>query len=674
MTNTQALKTEKGTGQLGWLYSSLQPILEELVEFVGYRGALVALIDPDTNALEDVVGVNIPPLLLDIFDAPLDNRGPVAQALQARAVVQVDDALRNPAVAESIRSFYADSTTFSFAAIPLTPMPAVLVVSKDAPFTDKDVSTLIPHVSALAALLSEHLMPALHRESREGDFQEREWLWWMLNTVPDPIILSDDQNNILLQNVYAKRLLETKEDDSPGKKRAVELNNFLLSAALSSFALDQGEALGRELTLVDPIEGSDLLFEVICHPSVDARTNERSLITVLKNVTDLHRAVEEMKSGLKRLKESTADLTYEHDRLNLVLENVANPVIMSNQADEIILTNQAAARLLQTPGGGPHTRDRAAYYSNYTVLTSFLLDFRLDGADIKQAELSFINPTSGKSLAMNIAASKVRNEFGQPVATVSVLHDLTQLRELERRRLERQLFETEKLAAIGRVAAAVAHEINNPMEAIKNSLHLLVADLPADSPNRPFLDIANKEIMRVSGIIRQMLGLYRMDDAPAPLDVNTVVDEALTLLQRQLAGKNIALKKEMSAGLPWVHGSSNQLKQVFLNLFLNATEAMQGHGELRVVTRKGLYDGSDYLEGDYVSIEVHDTGVGIPAEYLSRIFEPFFSTKRDQHGTGLGLWVSNDIVRQHGGHIRVESRPGQGSTFTIALPMGENSD
>jgi len=261
--------------------------------------------------------------------------------------------------------------------------------------------------------------------------------------------------------------------------------------------------------------------------------------------------------------------------------------------------------------------------------------------------------------------------LGQVTAVVTVLHDLTKVRELERRTLEQQLTESEKLAAVGRLAAAVAHEINNPLEAIKNALYLLVTRMPADDPNRAFLEIANRETERVSAIIRQMLGFYRQTPLRQPVDVNHLLREVSALLERQLRRHRVTLTLQLSPSLPLVLGSADQLKQVFLNLFLNAQEAMPEGGRLTVTTHLAK-DGDRelLLPGGWIVVQVQDTGVGIPEEHQRHIFEPFFSTKREQKGTGLGLWVSMGIIQQHGGQMRVRSRPGRGTTFIIALPPG----
>ena len=232
------------------------------------------------------------------------------------------------------------------------------------------------------------------------------------------------------------------------------------------------------------------------------------------------------------------------------------------------------------------------------------------------------------------------------------------------------LFDSEKLAATGRLAASIAHEINNPLEAIKNSLYLLVNKTSPDDPNYRFLEIAKKETERVSRILSQMLGFYRPTASMAQVDLKALIEEAESLVEKHLRQRGVRLHNDLSAALPAVRASADQIKQVILNLLLNAGDAMpEGGGNIYVSTHASSEASPELLLSDAVNIQIRDTGKGIADEHVPHIFEPFFSTKQEGKGTGLGLWVSFNIVRSHGGNIRVRSRPGRGTTFTITLPI-----
>ena len=654
--------------RLAELHDIAQPTLRELAQTLGYEMAFVALIDAESGAIRGAVGINPPEDPLETLPASSKVPGPLVQALRLGRPLRVDDALRDPRVPEHERGYFAGVGMIAFAAVPLPPASSVLVVSRGVPVTEADVDELLPYAARLVATVAERGEAQRLSEFGEREAAEREWLWWMVDASQDPIVLTDEQNNVLLSNVHAERLLQASPDDSAGKQRALELNNVLLSAALSSFAVDQDRALGRELTLVDPIEGAELLFEVICKPATNLRTGEHGLVWVLKDVTDLRRAADEVARSLAELQAAGEQARRERDRLNLILENVANPIVVTDPEGEIILMNRPAERLLQAEAGPTAEHTATIYLANDAKLSSFLFQLRLEAAPERRGEIQLVDPETSETLTMSVTATEVRNELGQVTAVVSVLHDLTKIRELERRTVEQQLFESEKLAAVGRLAATVAHEINNPLEAIKNALYLVVSRTPADDPNRQFLEIASKETNRVSGIIRQMLGFYRPTAVKAPADVNAILEDAIALLQRQLRQHHVALQTDLEPRLPRVPASADQLKQVFLNLFLNAQEAMPDGGTLHITTRLSRATDPEFLAGRYVLVQIRDTGTGIAEEHLQHIFEPFYSTKRESKGTGLGLWVSLGIVQNHGGQIKVRSRPGYGTTFTIALP------
>jgi two-component system NtrC family sensor kinase len=246
-------------------------------------------------------------------------------------------------------------------------------------------------------------------------------------------------------------------------------------------------------------------------------------------------------------------------------------------------------------------------------------------------------------------------------AVVSILHDLTEIRELERRRVEQQLFESEKLAAVGRLAASIAHEVNNPLEAIKNALYLMQTGREGDKNSR-FLEIARKETERVSHIIRQMLGFARRPGEVDWVDINQLLEETVVLLEKKMRQLRIKLTKSFDDGLPRVRARADQLRQVFLNLIINAQQAIEGDGEIVISTSR-----YEQALQPSILIQLTDTGVGIAEDDLPRIFDPFFSTGKK--GTGLGLWVTQDIVRQHGGRIDVSSEVGRGTVFNIVLQV-----
>ncbi|HEY0173328.1 MAG TPA: ATP-binding protein [Pyrinomonadaceae bacterium] len=490
--------------------------------------------------------------------------------------------------------------------------------------------------------------------------RERQWVESIMKSVADPIVLTNMDNEILLQNRRAEELFSDRRDASEGKRRALEMNDLLFSAYLSSAAVASEEIIGRDLILVDPIEGSDIHFEVISTPALNARGERIGLVSIFRDVTDLRRANEELARNFVKLQQAESEARRERDRLDLILENVGQPIAVCDTSGKFILFNQRAELLFQERDGMPWPALRAVR-NNSVKLTSFISGLASGAESGRQAEIELIDPETASSLPMEITSAEVADAKGQVTAVVSVLHDLSEIRELERRRVEQQLFESEKLAAVGRLAASIAHEVNNPLEAIKNSLYLLTTSRDMEK-NARFLEVARKETERVSHIIRQMLGFARRSGEVEWVSVNQIIEETLILVEKKMKQARVDVARGFDARLPKVRARADQLRQVFLNLLLNAQQAMEKGG--RITVRTSVYEQA--LQPT-VSVQITDTGRGISETDLARIFEPFFSTRAK--GTGLGLWVTQDIVRHHGGRIEATSEEGEGTTFNVILPV-----
>jgi PAS domain S-box-containing protein len=467
-------------------------------------------------------------------------------------------------------------------------------------------------------------------------------------------------NEILLQNRRAEELFSDRRDASEGKRRALEMNDLLFSAYLSSAAVASEEVIGRDLILVDPLEGSDIHFEVISTPALNARGDRIGLVSIFRDVTDLRRANEELARNFTLLQQAESEARRERDRLDLILENVGQPIAVCDSSGKFILFNQRAELLFQERDGMPAPALRAVR-NNSVKLTSFISGLASGAETGRQAEIELIDPATTHQLPMEITSAEVADAKGQVTAVVSVLHDLSEIRELERRRVEQQLFESEKLAAVGRLAASIAHEVNNPLEAIKNSLYLLTTGKDMEKNGR-FLEVARKETERVSHIIRQMLGFARRSGEVEWVAVNQLIEETLILVEKKMRQARVEVVRHFDDRLPKVRARADQLRQVFLNLLLNAQQSMEKGGRITVHT--SVYEQA--LQPT-ISVQISDTGRGIAEADLARIFEPFFSTRTK--GTGLGLWVTQDIVRHHGGRIEATSAEDRGTTFNVILPV-----
>ncbi len=271
----------------------------------------------------------------------------------------------------------------------------------------------------------------------------------------------------------------------------------------------------------------------------------------------------------------------------------------------------------------------------------------------------------GEEIPIQLSASLIYDSEGKEIASVGIFTDLRPRLAMEKKLQEThlQLVSSEKMASLGKLAAGIAHEINNPLAGILIYSSLLMEDLPPDDPKRSDLEKIVQEASRCKEIVKSLLEFARQTEPKKePTDINRAINDGLFFLVNQALFHNIEIVKNLDPNLPLVYGNAGQLKQVFMNIIVNAAEAMHGSGTLTITT-------SVAPDRNSVLIEFTDTGEGIPEENLNRIFEPFFTTKDVGKGTGLGLATSYGIIEEHGGRISVKSKVGEGTTFTIELPF-----
>jgi PAS domain S-box-containing protein len=255
----------------------------------------------------------------------------------------------------------------------------------------------------------------------------------------------------------------------------------------------------------------------------------------------------------------------------------------------------------------------------------------------------------------NIAIAPLVSRDNERIGRLVIFDDIT-----DRAELERQLVQADKLSSIGLLAAGVAHEVNTPLAVISTYAQMLTKQVAGDEQKSRLLEKIARQTFRASEIVNSLLNFSRTSTGElAEVQVNKVIQETVSLLEHQMKKSAIVVRMELDADLELVKGNAGKLQQVFLNLFMNARDAMEPGGQLRVTTRRG---------GRGVSIEVADTGHGIQPEHLSRIYDPFFTTKAAKKGTGLGLSVTYGIIQEHGGAIEASSKPGEGTCFHLEFP------
>ena len=271
------------------------------------------------------------------------------------------------------------------------------------------------------------------------------------------------------------------------------------------------------------------------------------------------------------------------------------------------------------------------------------------------------NP-AGEVRTVNAAIAPLLTRKFEVVGRLIIMDDIT-----ERMDLERQLTQSDKLSSIGLLAAGVAHEVNTPLAVISSYTQMLAKQLQSDPQKSAVLDKITRQTFRASEIVSNLLNFSRTSGTEfSEVDVNKIIGDTLALLEHQLRSARVLVEDHLAAKLPAIQGNAGRLQQVFLNLFLNARDAMPEGGILRIST----------ANGDGVKVSVSDSGSGIAPEHIQRIYDPFFTTKTaprqgQNRGTGLGLSVSYGIIQEHAGQIRVESKPGRGTTFILDFPMSQ---
>jgi signal transduction histidine kinase len=296
-----------------------------------------------------------------------------------------------------------------------------------------------------------------------------------------------------------------------------------------------------------------------------------------------------------------------------------------------------------------------------TVIGVLLLDNRMSNTPFTENDIYLLSALADYAA---IAIDKARL-YGTVKSFNKELERRVEERTAELRAAQEQLVQAEKLASIGQLAAGVAHEINNPIGVILGFAQLMLKRTSEESPIRRPLETIEREGLRCKSIVQDLLDFARQGKPTlSRVDINHVIDAAADLMPHHTNSESVEVIRDYASELPRVLGDENQLQQVFLNILINAYQAMPHGGTLRITSRS---------VGDEIYAIFADTGVGIAPENLKRVFDPFFTTKEVGEGTGLGLSVSYGIVEQHGGTIEVESKPDAGATFVVRLPVAPGS-
>jgi signal transduction histidine kinase len=558
-----------------------------------------------------------------------------------------------------------------------------------------------PDVPWLARQLAKQLSRLLSKSGLidAGFGQERMLLYSIINAVTDPILLTDTEGKLMIANTHAEKLFAAPEEASEGWRRAVALNNMLFSAALSTSAVTQTDLSRRELLLVDPLEGSDLLFELLSSRAKDERQGTY-VVSILRNITDLARAREEIEESYRTLRVAQAEVRDERHRLELIIDSVPDPILVTDPEGDIVLLNEPAERLFSVPVTASDAAQRSVR-ANGANLTSFVSNvLTRTGEQRYRGEIQLTDPASLRALPVEALAGTILSEQGELVWVVTILHDLTEAlekeglyerlkqasAELERKvqeataelaqqneLLRRQHIELEQASALkSQFLANISHEFRTPLNAILGYTHMLLHGVTGavTDPQRKSLTRIDSNSRHLLALINDILDITRIEAGRMPLNVTRfriaeLVNEVITELEPIIRRSNLTVNTRMSARVPFVKTDRQKVKQIVLNLLSNALKFTPTGS----VTIASALD----KKSQTVCISVRDTGVGIAAESHTKIFEDFRqlddSPARGYGGTGLGLSICRRLAQMLGGSIDLVSQVGEGSTFTLRLPV-----
>jgi PAS domain S-box-containing protein len=675
--------------------------LEWLARYAGVKQSACLAVDAESNMLVGIAAYGVASDDIELFSWPLsDSYDPLIGALQSSRPVPFRSYRPNG---------HAAPTPLGrgpFTAIPLglrggnvgereDLAPGLLLLR--APAISADINWL---VMVLGQKIDQVRGRGSLAEEARKLRRERTLFFTIINAVTDPIMLTDIEGKLIVANARAEKLFAASEEESEGRRRAVELNNMLFSAALSRSAVE-GNPEARELLLVDPSDGSDLLFEVLSTAVEDPREGT-GVVSVLRNITDLRRATEQIEENYQKLRVAEAAVRAERDRLNLIIDSVADPIIVTDATGATVMMNSPAEDLFTVVSGASEAASRTvqANDAHFSSFISGLLLGETGPGEIRRGEIGLMNPGTSEPIPVEAIAGKVLTETGELTAVVTILHDRREA--LERARLyeqlkaasdelqarvqaataelatqnellRRQAIELEQASRLkSQFLANMSHEFRTPLNAILGYTHMLLQGVAGD-----LLPAVKRQLQRIDSngrhlmtIINEILDITRIEAGKMPMqlsefNLNELVPEVMTELDPVISRSKLTVAPRLWPDLPTVYSDRQKVKQIIVNLLSNALKFTH-EGGIRITV---AYSPAERT----ASVAVADTGIGISPENHEKIFEDFRqvddSPSRQYGGTGLGLAICRRLAMALGGRITLESTMGVGSTFTLTIPV-----
>jgi PAS domain S-box-containing protein len=679
-----------------------QASLEWLARHCGIRRSVCLAVDSDSSMLVGLAGYGVRSEDVELFSWPItDGDDALVSALSGSRPLQFRSTRPNGHPARRIPITPLGSAG-PFTAFPLhgtrnqEQALGLLLLRQTGQATE--------NLTWLASVLGQKMEQIRGRGSIAEELRrlrrERALFYTIINSVTDPILLTDTEGRLIVANARAERLFAATEEESEGRRRAVELNNMLFSAALSRTVVD-APSEARELLLVDPSDGSDLLFEVLSSTVEDPREGT-GVVSVLRNITDLRRATEQIEENYQKLRIAEAASRAERDRLNLIIDSVADPIIVTDPGGATVLMNAPAEELFTVAAEAQSSAQRnvQANDAHFSSFISGLLLGESGPGEIRRGEIGLMNPNTGEPIPVEAIAGKVTTDTGELTAVVTILHDRREA--LERARLfeqlklgadelqirvqaatlelatqnellRRQAIELEQASRLkSQFLANMSHEFRTPLNAILGYTHMLLQGVAGE-----LLPNIKRQLTRIDSngrhlltIINEILDITRIEAGKMPMQItefslNELVPEVMAELDPVISRSKLSVTPRLSDPPPIVLSDRQKVKQIVVNLLSNAVKFTH-EGGIEIAVEMSAPERT-------VTISVTDTGIGIAREHHERIFEDFRqvddSPSRQYGGTGLGLAICRRLATALGGRIALRSDIGEGSTFTLTIPV-----
>jgi PAS domain S-box-containing protein len=580
--------------------------LEWLARYAGVKQSACLAVDAESNMLVGIAAYGVASDDIELFSWPLsDTYDPLIGALQSPRPVPFRSYRPNGHAAPTPLGRGA------FTAIPLGMRrgnvgeredlaPGLLLLR--APAISADIDWL---VMVLGQKIDQVRGRGSLAEEARKLRRERTLFFTIINAVTDPIMLTDIEGKLIVANARAEKLFAASEEESEGRRRAVELNNMLFSAALSRSAVE-GNPEARELLLVDPSDGSDLLFEVLSTAVEDPREGT-GVVSVLRNITDLRRATEQIEENYQKLRVAEAAVRAERDRLNLIIDSVADPIIVTDATGATVMMNSPAEDLFTVIAGASEAASRTvqANDAHFSSFISGLLLGETGPGEIRRGEIGLMNPGTSEPIPVEAIAGKVLTDTGELTAVVTILHDRREA--LERARLyeqlkaasdelqarvqaataelatqnellRRQAIELEQASRLkSQFLANMSHEFRTPLNAILGYTHMLLQGVAGD-----LLPAVKRQLQRIDSngrhlmtIINEILDITRIEAGKMPMqlsefNLNELVPEVMTELDPVISRSKLTVAPRLWPDLPTIYSDRQKVKQIIVNLLSNA--------------------------------------------------------------------------------------------------------